>query len=196
MVMMRVRTVLDGVQGLPGLATAYFNGASSTPVAADATDVVGRVRAFWLAIASLIPAPVVYHVSNQVDLIDPADGQLVGGLAPAAVLQVAGTGGASGPAPVAFLLVLNTGSIVNGRRLQGRWFIAPAPASVNSAGSFGTAQQATLTAAAAGMLTGGTASVPVVWHRPKVTPFSPGIVAPVTGYASRTPFAVLRSRRD
>lgn len=196
MVMMRIRTELSGAEGLPGLSTVYANGASSNPVAADALDMVGRVRTFWLALVALMPLGVVMQVSGRVDLIDPTDGELVGGLNPATPAQVSATGSSSLPTATMALLVGNTGVIVRGRRLQGRTFVGPLSATVNNGGSLGPSQATTITNAATAMLTGSTASVPVVWSRQVQTPPAAGSASPVTGYTTRREFAVLRSRRD
>lgn len=196
MTIMRIRTVLTGTVGLPGLNTFYANGASSTPITADATDMVARVRAFWNAIVATLPTAMTAVVSPQVDLIDPATGALTGGLVGATPLTVTGTGGTALPLASMALLVASTGTIVNGRRLQGRSFIGPLAATVNNLGSLGPAQGAVISSAATNMLTGTTSSVPVVWHRPKLPGPAGGSVAPVTGFVTRTPFAVLRSRRD
>lgn len=196
LVMMRIRTVITGTQGTPGLSTVYATGAGVTPIAADALDMVGRVRTFWNALITMLPSLITAQVQSQVDLIDPATGDLVGGLNPAAPAVVTGTGGAALPFAAAALLVANTGVIVNQRRLQGRTFISPLAATVNNAGNFGTAQSLAVTAAATNMLTGSTTSTPCVWHRPTELFPAAGTQAPVSGYTTRIPYAVLKSRRD
>jgi hypothetical protein len=193
---MRIRSVIAGTQGTPGLSTLYAVGSLATPVAADALDMVGRVRAFWNAIITLLPTLTTVNVQSQVDLLDVATGALVGGLAPAAPATVTGTGGSALPFAAAALLVGNTGIVINGRRLQGRTFISPLAATTNNAGNFGNAQQTTLTNAANAMLTGSSSSFPVVWHRPKAPGPAGGVGVAVLTYTARTPYAILRSRRD
>lgn len=196
MVMMRVRTIITVGTGLPGLNTFYFNGSNPTPVTADATDVCARVRAFWNAIISLCPTGQLASVQPNVDLIDSVDGQLAGGLTATTPALVTGTGGTVAPTATQMLLSLETGVIVNGRRLRGRSFIGPcAIGVVSSSGALGAAQQITLTNAANTMISGSTTSFPVVWHRKKDDTHL-GTNAAVTAFLAKQTLAVLRSRRD
>jgi hypothetical protein len=196
MVMMRVRTTLNGGSGLPGLNTFYFNGSAPTPITADASDVCARVRAFWLAIVGLMPTGHVQLVNPAVDLVDSADGSLTGGLVATTPLSTTGTGGTVGPTSSEMLLSLETAAIVAGRRLRGHSFIGPhAITNVDNLGQLGATQRSTLQSAANAMITGSTTSFPVVWHRPGVGGGG-GTNAAVTAFVARTKLAVLRSRRD
>lgn len=194
--MMRIRAVIGGTQGTPGLATFYANGSLATPTSVDALDMVNRVRQFFFAIVALLPTLTTINVQGAVDILNPATGALVGGLAPTAPATVTGTGGTALPFATAGLLVHNTGIIINGRRLQGRTFISPMSTTVNNAGSLGPSQVTTITNAANVMISGTTSSYPVVWHRPKLPGPLGGLAIATLSYTTRTPFAVLRSRRD
>ena len=196
MSIMRIRTVISGLQGLPGLSTLYANGASATPVSADAVDMVARVRAFWNAIGAQLPSPVFTLTSGEVDLLDPANGALVGSLSVTGPASTAGTDTEALPLATAILLVGETGVILSGRRLRGRTFISPAGQTTNVDGVVTSATRTAIQTAANVMRTGTTASAPVVWHRPKLPGPLGGSVSPVTTYVVRSNYAVLRSRRD
>ena len=196
MAIMRVRTQLTGSQGLPGLSTVYANGTTVTPSGADASDMVARVRAFWAAIAALLPASSIVLVSGQVDVIDPSNGALTSALSVAAPASVLGTGGASLPLAAAMLLTAETGLILNGRRFRGRTFVSPVSTAVNVGGLTTSGSRTTMTTAANNMLIGATSSVPVVWHRPKLPGPLGGSASPVITYSVGSNFAILKSRRD
>jgi len=196
MAIMRVRFTLTNLEGLPGLHTTYWTGASSTPVQADATDVSTRVRAFWNSLAGTMANAVVIAPVAGIDVLDEVTGLLVGGLTSASLASVTGSGTGSLPSATMLLLKYSTSVIVGGRRLQGRSFIGPVSTTVNTGGN-PTAGSATALATAAALLTSGaTASALVVWHRPSGEPPAGGSTAPVTAFATANEFAVLRSRRD
>lgn len=199
---MRVRVVGTGWIGAPGLNTFYFHGATTDPVTADATDVVARVRAFFQAIIANLSNDTHQQVSNAVDVIDDADGSLLNGLAGTAVADVVGTGtGLMTPPADCILLQHRTNLIVRKRRLVGRSFISRGDSNDLAANGTWTSGLGTAVAtAAAAMITGSTASYPVVWSRPikdingNVT--TPGSSGGVSTYNCPIKVAVLRSRRD
>lgn len=196
MSIMRIRAVISGTQGLPGLSTWYYNGTTATPDAADAADAVARVRAFFDGIKGLLPTANVITVSGGVDLLDPANGDLTGSLSVTAPATVTGTGGGQLPPANAILLTGQTGVIIAGRRLRGRSFISPCASGAMTAGLVSSAAASTVVTSATVSLTGVTSSAPVVWHRPKAPGPTGGSVSPVTTYSVGSTFAVLRSRRD
>lgn len=193
---MRVRTTIQGIQGLPGLSTVYARGTASTPTNADADDMLARVRAFWLALIGVLPTSIVAQVQGQVDLITETTGALGGSLSRTSPAAVTGTGGGAGPIAAAVVLQLQTGVIINGRRLRGRSFISPVATGANSGGFVSAATISTTVAAGVAMLTGTTASKPVVWHRPNPVGAANGSAFDVSAYAVGPNFGVLRSRRD
>ena len=195
MSIMRVRFSIGGLEGLPGLQTTYWNGASSTPITADAVDVCARVRAFWNSFAGNMAFGTLVVGPQSVDVIDESTGTLVGQLQPGALASVSGSGATSLPSATMMLLRYNTAVIIAGRRLQGRNFIGPLGTGSNGAGNPTSTANANLLTAAAFFNTGATASALVVWHRPSGG-FPNGSVSPVTGYGTATEFSVLRSRRD
>lgn len=196
MSIMRVRFNITGLTGLPGLHTTYWTGASSSPIAADALDVVARVRAFWDSFKGQMAAGVTIGCNQPVDLVNETTGILVGQLGAGSPANVAATGSGSLPSASMILLRYNTGLIVNGRRLQGRSFIGPVATGTNTGGDVVAGTNTALLTAAALMNTGATSSLLVVWHRPSAANPSGGLTSPVTSYATNTEFSVLRSRRD
>lgn len=196
MAIMRIRTVLTGIQGLPGLSTLYASGAGASPVTADASDMVARVRAFWNALAAVLPSGMFTLTSGQVDVLDPANGALTSVLTVTSPASTTGTGTEALPLATSILLTAETGVILNGRRFRGRTFISPVDQVNNVDGLVTSAARTTVQNAANAMLTGATASKPVVWHRPQLPGPLGGSVSPVTTYVAGSNFAVLRSRRD
>lgn len=196
-IMMRVRTVLSGWQGAPGLATHYFLPGTAGGVTADAVDACGRVRAFWLACAANHPTSMGFQVSGSVDLIEAVDGTLTGGLSGG---SPAGTAGSSAnaylPFATALLLRYQTGVVINARRVLGHIFLGPCQTSTSLAGVPTAAAGTAALAAGAALMSGATATIPVVWHRPHGSPPAGGLHVPISGFQLSPEFAVLRSRRD
>lgn len=194
MSIMRVRFQISGLEGLPGLHTTYWTGASSTPIQADATDVSARVRAFWNSLASTMASGTLINPVQGVDVLNETSGQLVSGLTSGTLATVSGTGTGSLPSATMLLLKLQTSVVIGGRRLQGRSFIGPVGTPANSGGNPTGAANTALLTAAAFFNTGATASAYVVWKRP--TNGVNGQTSPITSYGTSTEFAVLKSRRD
>jgi len=195
---MRVRFNITVGTGLPGLHTTYFRGASSSPVSADALDVAARVRAFWVAAASIFCTTTGMQTSGAVDLVEDTNGLLTGGLSGGSPAGVSGTATANySPLASMVLLRLQTGVIRNGRRVQGRIFLGPAAQTTQTNGGVPTAAAGTAaTNAGAALGSGATTTHPVVWHRPHLAIGSPGEAISISGYQAGPEFAVLRSRRD
>src|SRR6266511_1403221 len=108
MSMIRVHAVISGVQGLPGLMSAYFTNASTVPTVAECNDATGRVRAFWVALAAQLATLGTFTVQQQLDQLDPVTGALLGRFAAAsAPTAVVGSGGATMPFSSALGIRLN-----------------------------------------------------------------------------------------
>lgn len=192
--MLRVRTVLAGWAGGPGLSTVYFN-PSAAPEPGAAVDCVGRVRAFWNSISALFPTSFNAQVQPNVDELDETNGALTASYVGGTPAIVNGANGAVYNAYATMVLLReNTGVIRVGRRVVGRSFIGPVAGSVDSGGNPLASNVTTLLAAATVTLTGSTAAVPVVWSRPKLARV--GEMNAVVNFTAAPYFAVLRSRRD
>lgn len=196
-IIMRIRTVLSGWQGAPGLGTHYFLPGTAGGVTADAVDCCGRVRAFWLAAQGIFPTTMGFQVSGSVDLLEAVDGTLTGGLSGGSPAGTAGSN-ANTFAPFATMVLLRaqTGVVIGGRRVLGRFFLGPVATNQNVNGVPTAAAGSSATAAGAALNSGATASVPVVWHRPHGSPPAGGLHVPISGYQASPEFAILRSRRD
>ena len=193
--MLRVRTVLSGWAGGPGLNTFYFDWIAPSTPALGAPDVVARVRSFWSGIAALFPTTFSAQVQANVDDLDPSNGQLLGTYSGGAPAVVAGaTAGGYNAYATAVLLRENTNTVQRGRRVVGRSFIGPVASAVDSGGNPLASNVTTLLTQAATMLTGTTTAFPVVWSRPNLA--NVGASYQVTNYTAAPYFAVLRSRRD
>lgn len=193
---MRVRATLNYGAGGPGVGTFYFTGSAGAPVTADATDVCGRVRAFYNALTAQLGTNMSVSVQGAVDTLDSATGVLNGGLtvSPPAIVTGAGI---SPYLPVTNALVvrLQTATIVGTRRLEGRSFVGPLSGAAASSGLVPTVAAGTAAVTAVNaLLSGATASVAQVWHRPRG--FVGGAIGPIVGGSAWSQFGSLRSRRD
>lgn len=191
----RVRTVLSGWSGGPGLNTFYFGLASGSLTNTEAADVVARVRAFWFAIKAMFPSTFTATVNPAVDTLDIASGNLTGGLAGGSPAVVTGTSAQGfGATPAMILMRGATGSVVNGRRLVTRSFIGPVDSNQDSNGNPSSTATGLIVTGSASLLTGSSAAFVGAWHRP--VSGAGGVFRGVSAYTCAPTFAVLRSRRD
>lgn len=194
--MFRVRFTSTGWTGGPGLGTFYFD-----PVAQSwetALMCVARVQTYIGYLQSLTPPAVTYQVSNLVDRMDPANGEISETHAVTGQTSVVGTANPTAFAPIAIAgnASLLTSTFVRGRRVRGRSYVSPlASGCMDSAGQFTAAKLAVLLTGLTHLMEDDTGDPPlVVWHRP--SPAGAGSAAPVTDVAVPAKLAVLRSRRD
>jgi len=197
MAIARVRAVVGGVSGLPGLSTFYFHIAGTSVTAAEANDVTGRVRLCWDAFKALLAAGTTVLVQQGVDVLDSASGALLAkGSATAAPAVVTSTGVGELPPATAMGLRLFTAVVIGGRALQGRAFLSPLSTNAATAGVPSSTAITAANAAGAALLTGATGSTCVVWHRPSIA-HTGGLAADVSSVgADSAKLWVLRSRRD
>lgn len=204
--MKRVRVVLSGWTGGPGLSTFYFAGSETAP---EAEDDVTRVQTAITAAAVIWPSSITAQVSNVVDVINPVNGALTDSFTVTTQDPIPGEQAPSDIAPpvCAILLRLQTGTFSDGSRIQGRTFFSPI------AGLFaetdGTPHSTALDAVQAcgdELIDPGLGeSTLVVWrrerladpdHLPHPVTHRDGSAALVTSTSVADKFAVLRSRRD
>lgn len=206
--MLRVRAASQGWNGGPGLSTWYFVD-SSDPTSTDtglALAAVESVQTGLSGAVGIFPTTWSIQVSNVVDVLDPANGDLTGSYTVDAQDALVGTGG-SAFGPIECMLVgrLLTDDIVNGHRVSGRQFIGPTIPGTDANGS----PNSTLLTAGHNLAVynaGGTGGAPeqVVWSRPveadstHVPPIAgrSGSHHKVTGASVADKWGVLRSRRD
>lgn len=194
--MQRVRTVLTGWSGGPGLMTQYFTSAGEGVGTVDAC--VTRVQAFITALKSGVPNVVRFQTNPDVDIVNPASGAITDTItSTASVAPIDGTGaGNSMPPEVAALFQLRTATFHSGRRSRGRTFLSPVILSLADAtGQMTLGAQTAFEGAGSTLLDlGGGDPTLVVWHRPKLG--VGGSADPVVSVTVPLKFAVLRSRRD
>jgi hypothetical protein len=198
-VMIRTLAVVSTVGGVDCLSANYWNPATVGGSTADANDVLGRVRAGWLAMASILGLGTVVNFDPTVLAIEATTGDLVGAFTatPVAVVNGSAAGDAQ-PLQTQGLITWNTSTFVNSRRVRGRTFVPGSTESFNSAGDPSPSYVTGLGSGVTAFLgTGATASVMCVWHRPNNAPtFNNGSIAPVTGGFGVPRWSVLRSRRS
>lgn len=177
---LRVRAPISLSNGTPGLMTIYWRPGTGGGSTADATDCLARVRAFVAASSGAIHAGTTYTFNPACDIFEDSTGTLTGSFTGTTPAGVAGGGtGDPLPAMTAWLVKWSTGSVVNGRRLQGRTYLSvPNENNNDTSGRPNAATIITIANAGIAMLTGGaTASFPVVWNRPRAADPDHGITA-------------------
>lgn len=165
----RVRATITGPFGSPGLSTTYHR-CPAPPTLAAAQAASDRVRGSWDVVKTILSNTCTIQMQAPVDVIDDADGSLDQSFATTPLGNVVGTVNLSiGPPQVMVGLVLNTNTVVDGRRLRGRLYIGPvassSTASIAPAGGTVTAVQAMGVALATVSPPAATAPL-MVWHRP------------------------------
>jgi len=200
----RVRVILDGWQGGPGINTFHFR--SSVALPSDSLDTVAdMLSAAYYSLALYLVPGLTMRVDPIVDVFRDDTGELVRGEsldAPATVTMTSGAGGISRATQI--VARFGTNDVKHGRRLVGRTFIGPA--SGQALGGDGLVTSACRTAvqgAFDGLLDVVGDLRLVVWHRPRPEPENPGdpparagdngLVTSVTALPKP---GVLRSRRD
>lgn len=204
--MLRIRTELTGFTGGPGLSTMYYE--CATENAAAAIRCQQYVHNWFGAVAGqLLCNSVTWKVKPEVDLLDPANGEVSNVFTDGTAHTATGGGGTSyAPLATAALFRFMTSTWANGRNLKGRSYISPmASAAVGTNGELHatvkTAVEADLVTWQQGMTEG---DIPVVWSRPITA--DPEALPPIEGRAGstgninaitiRSKLAVLTSRRD
>jgi len=195
--MYRVRVAGYGWPGAPSLNTFYFvNSADPTITdSAQAQVCVDNVRAALNVAKNLLGNGMSWAVAGEVDVLDPATGDLTQSFGVTAPLVVSDNGqGAIGPSSAMMLLSLHTGTIVNGKRVRGRCYLGPTVGANDTDGTPLTVQR-DFCKGIGNQLLGGTGGAPkyVVWHRP--VNGAGGVAAAVTSASCPDFFAVMRSRR-
>ncbi len=182
--MRRVRVEWNGLGGLPGLSTFYYGVASP-----NVSDLV----TFFTAIKGLFPSGVSWTIPSGGDEINDADGKLTGSWVGSGGGTVVGSGG-NIPYAAGTGAIVNwyTGVVVNGRRVQGRTFLAPLTYdSYDASGTIDNTKRGTLTSAVNAWVASGVAKG--IWHRPNDN--GPGLYAAINAGLVPDRVTSLRSRR-
>lgn len=184
--MIRVRSVITGVEGTPWVSNMYFDPGNTGGDEQAAVDSVGE---FWAAHNASVRTACVLNTEPEVPTIDPATGEVTAVVTTDPfTLDFTATGEAL-PAATQFLHRWTTNNFVGGRRIRGRTFIPGVTEDVNTAQGKPNAGMFTAGTTAANALLSSPA-VFCLWSRKN------GIAALVTGFSMWDQWAVLRSRRD
>ncbi len=196
-VIARIRTVLTGFPGGPGVATMY---------SVNNATLAASVRAFWLAAGSYMAGGVTIQVEGGGDLLESTTGVLTGAWSGATPAVVTSPNSGVYSAPSGAVVDWLSPTILDGRRVRGRTFVVPLIGSTYEGN--GTLSPSTVTGlkAAGDNLVIAESGGLCVWHRPRKARAANGTIPAVTarlgGHAlittCRVPdiAAVLRSRRD
>lgn len=184
----RVRVVWTGVAGAPYYSNFYFSGVTDPTSAQDAVDYVDT---FLSGFSTSLASALIATGDPEVQLINDADGSLLGSEA-VTPLSVTCSGGADIlPRFTQGVIQWKTGVVVNGRLLRGRTYIPGFVEVSNVAGGVPLSTLVTSASALAQALSD-EPSPPhlVVWSR------THGVSSPVLSGAMWNQWGTLRSRRD
>jgi len=156
----RVSVAWQGWPGSPGVTQFYLDNV-------PAQTSIDAIRAFFNAIANLLPSGLTISVPGSGDIVEDVTGQLAGswsvGTTPV-VVNGTGAGVYAGNAGAVVHWLTNTVALK--RRLRGRTFLVPlVGSSYDTAGSLSATALTTIQNAATAMV-GSMAGNMVVWHRP------------------------------
>lgn len=184
MTMNRVKVLWQGFPGAPGYSNHYVGSTTTAQTA---------IRAFYLAIAAILPTGLTLQVPNTGDQVSEATGLITGAWSGTAQAQIVSTGAGTFSGCSGAIVNWRTAQVVNGRRPMGRTFLVPLISSAyDSQGSLSSAALSTIQSAADTLITS-LAGELKVWSRPKPTIAG----AAVTAIQAQVPdlACVLKSRR-
>jgi hypothetical protein len=201
----RVRTVISGWPGAPGLHTQYFKKIGAGAWGAYDAIMTDQMGECWTDAADLFPSTVTFTVQPLIDVIEDTTGEIQETLTGTTV-AVVGTGSVAAlPTSTALCVSYQTAGVVAGKHVRGRSFLSPLAlfdlidtdgtpnsSAIGIAQNFGNAIQ--------GVGTGLVQAV--VWSRPKISKTEPGEYErfgsshAITSATVIDKYAVLRSRRD
>lgn len=195
----RVRTVITGWPGAPGLSTNYF--VDSSPLGwSNLVDAIReQIKLSWDSLAPYIHTNVTATVEKPVDIIEDTTGEILQTVAGDEVYSVTGTSTDPFlPPATAMAVTWRTDGVVAGKHVRGRTYLSPL---TNVASSpYGVPSSTFIEDAEAYALemNDGSANYPLaIWSRPKTGAGArEGSTHLVTSSVVGTEFAVLRSRRD
>lgn len=188
----RIRVSWTGFPGSPGVSTFYST---------DAPYTMGALYALYANMAAFLPIDVTISFPTTGDIIDPLNGSLTGTWAGPTEADVVGTGTGPYAAPTGIMIRWDTGSILDGHRLQGRTYLVPAVGGIfDGDGSIATGPLGTARGFVAAFLTADSGRL-VVWHRPVKDRITHAVTraggyTAVNGGTVPDEAVILRSRRD
>lgn len=185
--MLRTLTTWTNVQGAPYYTNLYFGG--DTEGEADAA--VAAIDGFLADLDPSLVNGMVATVDSEVELVDPASGNVTGVYGTAGATETFVAGGDPLPYSTQMLIRWRTGQYVNGREVRGRTFIPGWTESSSTNGKPLPGTVSTMATIAASFLTAASGAGGLVIYSP-----THGLDASVTSTSVWSEWAVLRSRRD
>ena len=193
----RVRVVLTGFPGAPGVATFYAIGVSTF---------IPALHLLWENMATIMPVDVRINIPPTGDIIESSTGVLTGTWSQASTAEIVGSSAQKYAAPVGILLRWTTDTILDGRHVRGRTFVVPVTNDqFDTNGQVAAGAMANFPAPLNALVSSQSANF-VIWHRPRkaraangtipAVTARPGGFANVTGSGASPRAVVLRSRRD
>lgn len=180
----KVLVVWSGATGLPGVSVFY------TAAADDATANLGT---FLTAIKAMFPSPMSWTIPSAGDEIDDNTGQLTGGWSGGTAATVAASGTTVYAAGTGTFVRWGTNTILSGRRLKGRTFLAPlVNTQYDTDGTILTASVGTMNTALATLVATNKLRI---FHRPPVGTFTGGTSDVVTSGVCADKVTSLKTRR-
>lgn len=182
--MRRLRVAWDGLPGMPGVTTFYYG-----PASPNVSDCV----TFFTAIKALFPPGLTWSIPSSGDEIESTTGALTGAWAGTGGGQVTSSGALGAyAAGVGALARWDTLTIHNGRRVQGRTFLAPLLGSqYENNGTLAGTTVTTLSAAISAFAASGVAKG--IWSKGRFP--GDGVYASINSGALTDRVTSLRSRR-
>lgn len=184
--MLRVRWIGTGGPGTPYYGAFHFGGTTE----GEALIAVSVVEDFWVELSAEINTALTITVQPEVDVVDPATGNVTGTfITPGGVVDCAG-GGALPPSNQG-LIRWRTGEFVAGREIRGKTFIPLVPQEYSNGGVPAVTYTTALQQAGNNLLSNGVGAGGLVVYSD-----THNQAALVSAASPWNQFAVLRSRRD
>jgi hypothetical protein len=180
----RCEVLWTGLVGLPGVSVFY---------APAGTDPSGDLVTFFNAIKAQFPTGLSWGVPGRGDELNDATGALTGGWTGAGGATVLATGDSHFAAGCGAYVNWPTGTIVSGRRLRGRTFLAPIKSQAYETN--GTIDNAVVTALLTAAQALAATNHITIWHRPDPVSHTGGSSALANDAAIPDQVTSLRTRR-
>lgn len=182
---LRVRPTWGGAVPGGGISTFYTDDTLTLDVSS--------LKAFFTALAPVLPSELTITVPNHADMIDESSGRLTGSRPVTGGGTVTGSGNSAYSAGVGAFVNWYTDFVRNGRLLRGRTFIAPLGQGYASTdGTLNDGIRATIDAAALGLVS---ATEWQIYHRPPKGTFAGGTLHLITSAQTVDRVTALKTRR-
>lgn len=183
--LLRVRCTWGGAVPGGGISTFY----TDDLIALD----VSSLKAFFTALAPLLPSELTIQVPNNADTIDENSGRLTGNRPVTGGGTVLGTGNSAYSAGIGAFINWQTDTVLNGRLFRGRTFIAPLGQGYASVdGTLNDSTRASIDVAALGLVA---ATQWMIYHKPKKGTFTGGTAHLITSAQTVDRVTALKTRR-